>query len=86
MKSILVAIKDNCSGVFTPPALSPSTATAERLFYATLTGSEPGSMFSVYPKDFDMYLLGTFDDETGNINPELTPKLLFRGADKYQAS
>lgn len=39
------------------------------------------TLMNKYPEDFDLYELGTYDSETGLIEPNKVPNLVITGAD-----
>lgn len=63
MKLQLFSIRDAKAGVFHRPFYKPNAAEAERDF-ATGVNDQKSTMF-LYPEDFDLYYLGTYDEETG---------------------
>ena len=64
MKHILVSLKDTKSGIFTPPIPFRSTDEARRAYKEAIL-KDP--MLSKYPEDFDLYHVGDWDNETGEI-------------------
>lgn len=59
------AVLDSKAGIYGNPFISLNTETAIRDFtYAT---TDPETQISRYPEDFALYLLGSFNDETGEI-------------------
>lgn len=61
MKVDMYAIKDVVSGAFAPPFLGKNDAVAIRSFRKTL-GQNP------FPDDYELYLIGGYDDETGLVD------------------
>lgn len=55
-------------------------ATAVRAFQEMLISNEPGSMLSLYPTDYCLFAVGSFNKETGNITP-CAPQLIITGYD-----
>lgn len=64
MKHILVSLKDTKSGIFTPPIPFRSTGEARRAYSEAIL-KDP--MLSKYPEDFELYHVGDWDNETGEI-------------------
>ena len=64
MKHILVSLKDIKSGVFTPPIPFRSVGEARRAYMEAIL-KDP--MLSKYPDDFELYHVGDWDNETGEI-------------------
>lgn len=64
MKHILVSLKDTKSGIFTPPIPFRSTGEAKRAYSEAIL-KDP--MLAKYPADFELYHVGDWDNETGEI-------------------
>ena len=65
----IFAIKDlkmNFGGVF----VAPNRAAAIRLFADTVNNK--GSMLNTHAEDFDLYDIGDFNDDTGEITSKVT--------------
>lgn len=73
------AIFDSASGVFTAPTIDISDASAIRAFQQALSNS--GSIMNFKPDDFSLYQVGTFDVETGKLEPSGTLSRLIAGSD-----
>lgn len=61
----IFSIRDSKAEYFAPPFFQQNHALAERMF-RTAT-NDPQSQVNKYPQDFDLYYLGTYDDQTGKI-------------------
>ena len=63
------AVKDLMTNKFMSPALSESDEVATRQFRSNITHI---NLWKDNPQDFDLWRLGTYNDETGEItyNPE----------------
>lgn len=68
----LFAIRDSKTEFFGPPWAKSTHGEAERDF--TTLVNDPQSQIFNYPQDYDLYLLGEYDSNTGKITPEDTPK------------
>lgn len=76
MKLKLYTIRDNtansCMGVWE----APNDLVAIRNFAETASQKDkdgkPANNVAKYPKEFDLYSLGVFDNETGELTPEFT--------------
>ena len=79
-KRVLCVIKDAKSQVFLPPFVSDNTEAAKRSFQASI---KRGSDFvlSTFSADFDLWLVGEFDELSGIITPCPAPVHLANGAD-----
>lgn len=65
----IFCIYDTVSGVFGAPALLINELQADRLMRAHL--SKDGSDMQMFPSDYIMYCLGSFDPEKGAIVPKV---------------
>lgn len=68
------SIRDQKAEVFNTPFFQKTHGEAERAFRELL--SDPKSMPSKYPDDYDLYFIGTYNDQTGVITPLDTPQHL----------
>lgn len=65
MKYVVVAIRDDKTGFFSPQC-EPNEASAVRNFEHAVT-SRPDSLFFTHPADYSLFRVGAFDSETGVI-------------------
>lgn len=73
------AIYDSAAHVFTAPTIDISDASAVRSFQQVIANS--GSVMNFKPDDFSLYQVGTFDVETGELEPFTPPSRLIVGSD-----
>lgn len=73
------AIYDSAAHVFTAPTIDLSDASAVRAFQQAIANS--GSLMNFKPDDFSLYQVGTFDVETGELEPFTPPSRLIVGSD-----
>ena len=73
------AIYDSAAHVFTAPTIDISDASAVRSFQQAIANS--GSVMNFKPDDFSLYQVGTFDVETGVLEPFNPPSRLIVGSD-----
>lgn len=73
------AIYDSAAHVFTAPTIDISDASAVRNFQQAIANS--GSVMNFKPDDFSLYQIGTFDVETGELEPFTPPSRLIVGSD-----
>lgn len=59
----LYSIKDNKVGVFQKPFTAINNAEATRMLHTACNDDK--LQLSVYPEDFDLYFIGTMNDQTG---------------------
>lgn len=67
MNLMILAIKDTKSGRFLPPFTAINTAVAIRELQEAVNANEKQSPWQKWPRDFDLYEVGIFLDETGTI-------------------
>lgn len=72
----LYAIRDQLS-TYKAPFIMPNDKVAEREFKAIVNDSKSGMYYA--PEYFDLYYIGEFDDNTGDLKPN-KPTLLCNGA------
>jgi len=60
------AVRDRATDVYGQPMFVAHVAAALRIFGDEINGSQ--SMLSRHPEDFDLYLLGEYDDASGSFN------------------
>ena len=68
----MYSIRDQKAEVFNTPFYMKTHGEAERNF-AKATGDEK-TMIHQYPKDFDLYYLGEYDDSKGKFTPIEAPQ------------
>lgn len=67
----MFSIRDTKGDVFHRPFYKQNEAEAERDF---VTGvNDPKSTMYLYPEDFDLYFVGTYDEQTGTLSALETP-------------
>lgn len=71
-KLILISIRDNVAEIFNKPASDLNIASAMRSFKLSLQ-NEPQK------QDYTLYKIGTLDQITGQITPEIEPIQLMTG-------
>lgn len=73
------SIYDQAAGFFTSPTLDISDASAIRSFEQAM--ANPSSLMNFRPVDFAIYKVGTFDVETGLLEPFVPLACLKIGSD-----
>lgn len=69
MKQLLMSIKDSKTGVFSQPQLVVNENVAIRNVSIVL--KDERSILSQCPNDFDLFIIGSFDDETGVVSSDI---------------
>jgi hypothetical protein len=80
MLHYVVCVKDRAAEVFNRPFFVPHRNVAVRDFTDEVNRSAADNQLNKHPDDFDLYLLGTYDDNTGFFNLDV-PTVLVRAKD-----
>jgi len=72
MEKKIFAIRDSKSESYNQPFFNHTHGEAERNF--AQLASDPKSTVNQFPEDFDLFYLGTYNDQTGEISPLQTPQ------------
>ena len=81
MLQFVVSVKDRAADVFNRPFFVPHRNVAVRDFTDEVNRSAADNPLNKHPDDFDLYILGTFDDNTGAFVMEDVPTVLVRAKD-----
>lgn len=81
MKLKLYSLRDAKAQIFGTPIAILNDALAERHLHR-LT-NDPQSGVNHYPKDYDLYELGSFDDQTGKLDLLDSPAHKFKAIDYF---
>jgi hypothetical protein len=81
MLQFVVSVKDRAADVFNRPFFVPHRNVAVRDFTDEVNRVAADNQLNKHPDDFDLYLLGTFDDNNGVFVMEDTPTVLVRAKD-----
>nr|QJB20089.1 MAG: nonstructural protein [Microvirus sp.] len=71
----IFSIRDKKAGVFLAPFFTDNVATARRQL--ALPANSEESFLGIYPEDYDVYNLGTWDDNSGQIEMKPVPDFCF---------
>lgn len=74
MELKMYSFQDQKAGIFYPPIYKPTYAEAEREFSNIV--NYKGSTMNNNPEDFHMYYIGTYDNNTGKVEPVEPPQHL----------
>jgi len=86
MLQFVVSVKDRAADVFNRPFFVPHRNVAVRDFTDEVNRSSSDNQLNKHPDDFDLYLLGTFDDNAGTFAMEEQPVVLVRAKDVIQTA
>ncbi|AXH73143.1 MAG: nonstructural protein [Microviridae sp.] len=80
MKMSIFAVKDSATAAFMQPFFCVTPAQALRSFGDAVNGDRQ-SPIAQHPDDYDLYHLGEFDDQSGQVESLKRPRQLARGKD-----
>jgi hypothetical protein len=86
MLQFVVSVKDRAADVFNRPFFVPHRNVAVRDFTDEVNRVAADNQLNKHPDDFDLYLLGTFDDNAGTFDMEEQPVVLVRAKDVIQTA
>lgn len=81
---ILVSVRDNAIEAFQPVNSVRATGEALRGFIDAVNDPQNRQLHA-HPEDFDLYSIGTFNDQTGELTHH-KPERLMRGIDAKKGS
>lgn len=64
MKLTIISIRDIVANLYSQPAFVQSKGSALRSFSTEVNRADANNQLYNHPNDFELYALGTFDDET----------------------
>lgn len=79
MPIIIVAVRDSAVGAYMQPSTVRAPGQAIRGFQDEANRQDPQNTLWAHPEDFELWQLGYFDEETGDITME--KQMLIRGKD-----
>jgi hypothetical protein len=84
MKYLAVSIRDRAGDVFSAPAFVTSIGVAKRSFSDEINRKAENNQLNSHPEDFDLYEVGSFDDQGGQLEP-CVPRQLAIGKDEIRS-
>lgn len=81
MKLCVCVMRDSAAQAFGVPQFQVSKGTAVRAFGDEVNRQDPQNAFFSHPEDFELYFMGTFDDQSAGFDLLAEPELLARGQD-----
>lgn len=76
MELKIYSIRDAKAEIYNAPFFQKTHGEAERNF--TQLVNDEKSTVAKFPEDFDLYFLGTYDDNTGKVQPLDTPQHMLK--------
>jgi len=70
MNLFCMAVRDRAANVFGTPYFALQIGAAVRGFTSEINRAAQDNNLYNYPADFDLYVIGTYDDATGVLTPE----------------
>lgn len=86
MIQFVISVKDRAADVFNRPFFVPHTNVAVRDFTDEINRVSQDNPLSKHPDDYDLYCLGSFDDNSGAFAAGDAPTLIVRGKDVVKAT
>lgn len=77
----VVVVRDRAADVFGTPSFVPAVGSAIRGFGDEINRVDANNMFSKHPEDFDLFLLGTYDDSCARFELLEAPRQIAIGKD-----
>lgn len=84
MNLLIVSVRDGASAAFGRPFFVVARGQAIRSFQDEVNRQADNNDFNKHPEDFDLYVIGAFDDNSGQVIGQ-PPELLIRGKDAIHA-
>lgn len=78
---VIVSLKDTAARFFGNPFTVQAVSQAVRSLRDEVNSKESTSDVCKHPADFELYLIGHFNDDTGVITPMESPDLVCRAKD-----
>jgi len=80
MKHVVCAVRDRASDTFGRPFFVIAIGQAIRSFTDEINRASADNSFNSHPEDFDLYEIGTFDDDSGDL-VSIKPRMVAVGKD-----
>lgn len=68
----LYSVHDKEAANFSTPMAQPNDVAATRMFAVEINRADPANMLNLAPEHFALYRIGSFNETTGRITPEVT--------------
>ena len=81
MTRLICAVFDSASNTFGQPIFVVARGQAIRSFQDEVQRQAADNTLNQHPEDFELYLLGEYDDTTGDLRGLTSPEVLVRGKD-----
>jgi len=64
----IYVIKDKVAGTYNTPFFQPTDVHAVRAFRTEVNRKDEQNMIYLYPEEYSLHHIGTYNDDTGEIN------------------
>lgn len=81
MKYVMLAVRDRAADVFGQPFFQTSIGGAIRSFSDEINRKGDNNMLAQHPEDFDLYELGSYDDNAADFEILAKPRQVAVGKD-----
>lgn len=81
---VICALRDRQIDAYGQPFFTVHTGTAIRSFGDAVNMKDSTDNIRKHPEDFDLYMLGTFDDSTAHFDLLVPPRMLAVGKDQVR--
>lgn len=78
MRLQIVAVRDSAADMYMQPQFVPTVGVGIRAFTDQINNKDAQNIMNKHPEQFDLYCLGSYDDNTGEFS-EGPPKHLIHG-------
>lgn len=82
MKYIICSVRDIKAATYSQPFFSPTLNHGIRSFYDAVSHQDQNNMMLKHPDDFQLFLLGHFDDQLGTFDTG-EPQLVATGTEAF---
>lgn len=83
MKFFAVCVRDSAADAYHAPLCFPALGMAERWFRDECRST---GELAKHPEDYELFLVGTFDSDTGDLISDGPRRLLCRGIDSAKSN
>lgn len=81
MNKPIFVVKDRAIDIFGQPFTQQTAAQAVRGFTDEINSDRSSSAVAQHPDDYDLYVVGHYDEQNGTLLPLDKPELVVRGKD-----
>ena len=86
MQFYIYSVRDRAIDTYGRPVFFAAVGAAVRAFQDEVNRANPDNTMHTHPEDYDLYEIGTFDDQTGIITPHQQPRQVAIGKQMTKSS